>query len=115
MIDSGGTPVIEEITAEQLKHRMYAKVAPTVIDVREKGELDIGRLDFARIIPYSQLANRLEELDPSSPVVVVCRSGNRSFQACKLLASHGFRAVSHVTGGLLAWAERVDPTMRPYT
>ena len=107
--------MIEEITAEQLKHRMYAKVAPTVIDVRERGELDIGRLDFARIIPYSQLMEHITEFDPASPVVVVCRSGNRSFQACKLLVSHGFRAVSHVTGGLLAWAERVDPTMRPYT
>ncbi len=105
--------MIEEITAEQLKYRMYAKQAPTVIDVRERSELDVGRLEFALKIPYSQLANHLHELDAASPVVIICRSGNRSPQACKLLLSHGFRIVSYVTGGLLAWAERVDPTMRP--
>jgi len=104
--------VIEEITAEQLKYRMYAKEAPTVVDVRERHELDIGRLEFARNIPYSQLANRLHELDATLPVVILCRSGNRSLLACKLLVSHGFQAVSPVTGGILAWVARVDPTMR---
>ena len=105
--------MIEEINAEHLKYRMYAKDAPTVIDIRERTELDVGRLDFARQIPFSQLANRLHELDVSSPIVIICRSGSRSPLACKLLVSHGFQNVSHVAGGLLAWAERVDPTMRP--
>ncbi|MBU3672402.1 MAG: rhodanese-like domain-containing protein [Sinobacteraceae bacterium] len=105
--------MIEEITAEHLKYRMYAKDAPTVVDVRERTELDIGRLDFARNIPYSQLADRLHELDAALPVVIICRSGNRAPLACKLLLNHGFHSVSHVTGGMLAWVERVDPTMRP--
>jgi rhodanese-related sulfurtransferase len=106
--------VVEEISVEELKAMVDAGTAPLVIDVREGWELDISRLEFARHVPMGEVTARLGELDPQSPLVVMCRSGGRSLQVCVYLEKHGFRSVSNLAGGILAWGERIDPSLRPY-
>lgn len=106
--------MIEEITVDQLKARLDAGEQPLVIDVREGWELDISKLPFARHLPMGQVVDRLGELDPATPVIIMCRSGGRSLQVARFLAAQGFRSVANLTGGILAWGERIDPSLRPY-
>jgi rhodanese-related sulfurtransferase len=73
-----------------------------LIDVREPSELADGMLPGARNIPLGSLPHRVHELDPKRPVVLVCRSGNRSGQAGRWLADRGFRDVVNLSGGMLA-------------
>jgi rhodanese-related sulfurtransferase len=72
------------------------------VDVRERGEYAQGHVPGALLVPMGQLASRLDELDRSSRVHVICASGNRSKAMTDLLRAQGFDAVS-VAGGTRAW------------
>jgi len=86
-----------------------------VIDVREGWELDISKVAFAhQHVPMGQVPDRVGEFNANTPIIVMCRSGGRSLQVARFLESHGFRSVSNLTGGILAWGERIDPSLRPY-
>lgn len=76
-----------------------------ILDVREAPEFidKLGHIAGARLIPLSQLAGHLSELDPARPVVAVCRSGVRSAQACVLLGKAGYQQVANLAGGMLRW------------
>jgi rhodanese-related sulfurtransferase len=82
-----------------------------IVDVREEPEFidRLGHLQGARLIPLSQLMNRLDELDRERPVVAVCRSGVRSAQASVLLAKAGFGKVANLAGGMLRWKSEALP------
>lgn len=75
-----------------------------VLDVREPKEFDGGHLLNAKSIPLGKLRERIGELERyrDKPIVVVCRSGNRSATACALLGREGFSAYN-LAGGVMAW------------
>ena len=73
-----------------------------VVDVRYPNEWEAGHIDGAVHIPGDYVFDRVGELDPSRPVVTVCRSGSRSAEAAKDLTSEGFD-VQNLEGGLDAW------------
>jgi len=106
--------MVNEISVEALKAEWDAGRKPLVIDVREAWELEISHLDHVLHIPMGEITRRVGELDPDTPVIVMCRSGGRSMQVARFLESRGFRSVSNLTGGILAWGERLDPSLRPY-
>ncbi len=83
-----------------------------IVDVRYPNEWDAGRIDGAIHISLDDLDDRLEEIDRSRRVVIVCRSGNRSASAAELLTAEGFRAESLV-GGMEAWAAAGLPFTTP--
>lgn len=89
-----------EIDVEELA---AARESGVLIDVREPGEYAEGHVPGAMLIPMGQLANRMGELDKTSPVFVICASGNRSTAMTDLLRVAGFDAVS-VAGGTGAWS-----------
>jgi rhodanese-related sulfurtransferase len=100
---------MENITVEQLKARMDAGENITLIDVREpheNAEFNIG----GTLLPLGQIAtmqvDSIEDLKEEE-VVVYCRSGNRSGQACQVLSMLGFKNLKNLTGGMLAWQERI--------
>ena len=76
-----------------------------VLDVREDKEFAAGHIPKARHIPLGALANRLGELEKfkTKPIVVNCRSGQRSARACGILKKHGFEKAVNLTGGIMAW------------
>lgn len=73
-----------------------------IVDVREPFELFEGTLPGAVNIPLGDLPARIGELDPARPVLLLCRSGNRSGQAARWLARQGFADVVNLSGGMLA-------------
>lgn len=76
-----------------------------VLDVRTDDEFKQGHILNSLHIPVGLLASRINELEPhkSHPLVVVCRSGQRSTQACSMLRKHGFESLHGLSGGITAW------------
>ena len=68
----------------------------------------------ARLIPLGQVPKRLSELDPEADIVVHCKSGMRSAKACGILRQAGFEHVRNMKGGILAWSDKVDPSVPKY-
>jgi len=76
-----------------------------VLDVREPDEFKAGHLLNAKPIPLGKLRERVGEMERyrDKPIIVVCRSGNRSATACALLGRDGFAQAYNLTGGVTAW------------
>lgn len=83
-------------------HRDVVGATGQLVDVREPSEVAGGTLPGAVNIPLGELADRLDELDRSRRVVLLCRSGARSANAAALLAGAGFPDVVNLVGGMLA-------------
>jgi adenylyltransferase/sulfurtransferase len=104
---------VPEIQPEDLKRRIDAGENIFVLDVREPHEYQICNLN-GYLIPLGDLPKRMNELDSSREIVAHCRSGVRSGKAVDFLRQAGFRKVKNLAGGILAWADRVDPRMPKY-
>ncbi|WP_182526516.1 rhodanese-like domain-containing protein [Nocardioides dongkuii] len=98
-----------EIDIDQLATAL--EQGATLVDVRETREYVDAHVPGAVSIPMGQLTARLDELDRSSPVHVVCASGNRSAAMTDVLTAQGFDAVN-VVGGTAAWVRAGRPVVR---
>lgn len=96
-----GIKEVNSMAALQLINHKNA----VVLDVREQGEYDAGHVLNSKLIPLGKLKERLGELEKfkDQPIVVVCRSGNRSGTACSLLGKQGFAQAYNLAGGVQAW------------
>jgi rhodanese-related sulfurtransferase len=84
-----------------------------ILDVREPYEWEAGRIDGAVHVPLnSVMAGGASDLDPGKPVVVVCRSGNRSELATLMLQARGFQAYN-LAGGMVEWDQEGLPYSTP--
>ena len=94
---------IEE--ADTLKATRLYNDDALILDVREDKEFSAGHIPKAKHIPLGQLASRLQELEKfkAKPVLVTCRSGQRSARACGMLKKAGFETVYNQAGGIIAW------------
>jgi rhodanese-related sulfurtransferase len=91
--------------ADTLKATRLFNDDALVLDVREDKEYASGHIPKAKHIPLGQLSSRLQELDKfkSKPILVTCRSGQRSARACGMLKKAGFETVYNQEGGIIAW------------
>ena len=102
------SPVIKDlnITIQQLQEKIIENEEILLLDVRTRGEFEgpLGHLPGSLLIPVQELEQRFIELNQykEKEIVVICRSGNRSVSATKILISKGFNAVN-VIGGMKAW------------
>ncbi|HLJ26896.1 MAG TPA: molybdopterin-synthase adenylyltransferase MoeB [Candidatus Angelobacter sp.] len=104
---------VPEISVEELKQRLDARDDLFILDVREPHEYQICNLN-GHLIPLNDLPKRVSELDSSKDMVVHCRSGGRSAKAVEFLQQAGFTKAKNLTGGILAWADRIDPKVPKY-
>ncbi len=104
---------VPEIQPEELKRRLDAGEDIFVLDVREPHEYQICNLN-GYLIPLGDMPKRIHELDTSREIVVHCRSGVRSAKAVEFLRQSGFKRASNLTGGIFAWATRIDHSMPKY-
>ncbi len=99
---------MKEITVEELKARSDNGEALHVIDVREQDEYNEYNIG-AQLLPLgnimSMMIDDIEELK-NEEVIVHCRSGKRSMQACMVLEQIGFSNTVNVVGGAMAWQEK---------
>src|SRR5450432_456420 len=111
--DSAAGPSVPEITVEALKQKLDAGENVLVLDVREPHEYQICNIG-GYLIPLGDLPKRIGELEPGRETVVHCRSGVRSAKAVYQLQRAGFANVTNLQGGILAWADKIDPAMAKY-
>jgi rhodanese-related sulfurtransferase len=93
---------IAEIEVPAMEARLQA--GSLLLDVRESEEWEAGHAPVAVHLPLGLLADRMNELERSEPIVVVCRSGHRSALATEWLTTAGFDA-TNLVGGMQAWAQ----------
>lgn len=98
------TVTLPQVGVHDLQARL-ASGALQVLDVRDLPEWRSGHIDGARHVPYRALAQEpgALDLDPETPLALICASGQRSSIAGSLLLRQGFTQVSNVTGGMNAW------------
>lgn len=107
-------PAGPDIDVLQLKAKLDRGDRFLLLDVREPHEHQLCRLPGAVLIPMREVPKRLEELDRNQEIVVYCRSGARSAKIAQLLRASGFPVVRNLTGGILAWSDKVDPSVPKY-
>jgi adenylyltransferase/sulfurtransferase len=112
MADTGSSKT--EIDVIELKSMMDRGDGFVLLDVREPHEYRIAAIPGSKLIPLGEVGRRLNELDRDADIVVHCKSGMRSAKACTILRDAGFRNVRNLKGGILAWSDRIDPSVPKY-
>jgi len=103
--------VYVNITAEEAKQIMDTEEGYIILDVREQEEYDAGHIPGAILIPYTQIAEKAEEVltDKDQLILVYCRSGRRSKIAAEALAELGYTNIKEF-GGIIDWPYEVEKT-----
>jgi adenylyltransferase/sulfurtransferase len=105
---------MKEKTVEQLKQMLDSKEDFQLIDVREPHEYEICNLG-GELIPMNEVPSNLDKISKDKTVVVHCRSGARSGNIIQYLESnYGYSNLYNLKGGILAWADEIDPEMPKY-
>ena len=96
--------LINEIEVSELAQLKHEGEAVRVIDIRQPAELNSGIIPGAEALPMHTIPLRLSELSREEKLIMVCRSGARSAQACMFLQQQGYENVFNLRGGMIAWA-----------
>ncbi len=102
----GGSPKSTGLAAEinvSQAYKLYQEKGAFFVDVREQEEWDSFHVPGTTLIPLGQLASRLSEVPKDQPVVVICRSGNRSQSGRDILLQAGYTNVTSMDGGVNDW------------
>jgi len=103
-----------EIEVTALKAKMDRGDKFVLVDVREPHEYQICKMPGSILIPLGEVPKRIHELNSADEIMVHCKSGMRSAKACEFLRQSGFKKVKNVKGGILAWSDKVDPSVPKY-
>ena len=104
---------IPQITVKELKTRRDSGEDVFLLDVREPYEYQIAQIG-GTLIPQNDVPNRLAEIPRDREIVVQCRSGARSQRIAEFLKQSGYTQVVNLAGGILAWADEIDPKVQKY-
>jgi adenylyltransferase/sulfurtransferase len=105
----------DEVTVQDMqKALVQPALGIKVIDVREPDEHQIAHVDGVRLVPLSTLNQQFTELDPNQQYYIHCKSGVRSMKALQFLREQGFKYLKSVKGGIVAWADEIDPHVPKY-
>jgi len=113
-VDGASEPAIREMTPGELSERLRRGDDIQLVDVRENWEWQISRIPGAELIPLSTFESGSLKIDPAREVVLYCKVGARSMHAAEYLADRGFSKVANLSGGILRWADEIDPAVQRY-
>jgi rhodanese-related sulfurtransferase len=97
---------IREIASSELKSRIEAGDAVEIVDIRSEMEIAQGVLPSAQHLPMHLIPLKMNDLPKDRDVILYCRSGARSYQACAYLAQQGVANVFNLRGGIIDWAQQ---------
>ena len=104
-----------EINPEEVKAKLDAGDAFTLLDVREPWEVETARIAGAKLMPMGDVPSRAnQELDPEESIVVLCHHGVRSMNVTAWLRQQGFEKAQSMRGGIDAWSRTVDQKVPVY-
>ncbi len=104
---------MNEITVQELKQKIDAGEDFQLIDVREEFEYEVSNLNGI-LIPLGGILIEADKIAKDRPVIVHCRSGARSAAAIMQLETQGFTNLYNLKGGIIAWANEIEPGMQVY-
>jgi len=105
---------MKEISVSTLKEMFDSKTDFQLIDVREPYEFEIANLG-GELIPLADIMDNHTQVARDKKVIVHCRSGKRSASAIRALEqAHGFDNLYNLEGGILAYADEIDPSLEKY-
>ena len=93
----------DTVTAQQVAALQESNADVLVLDVRELSEYEAGHIPGVTLMPVGEVASRLNEIPEDKPVIVTCRSGNRSGQVANFPREQGYENIHNMQGGILAW------------
>ena len=102
------------ISPPELKKLISKSGRFILIDVRESPETQICRLENSLRVSENHLPDYAAGLKKDDPIILYCRSGIRSARAAQNLMRIGYKNVRHLTGGILAWIDQIDPSLPAY-
>jgi len=102
---------IKSINAVELRTKLEAGEELLLIDCRETDEWDAGHIEQAEFLPLSEFSDAPDKLadKKDSQIIIQCRSGKRSMNACRMLEENGFNNLTNLEGGILGWSEEGYP------
>jgi rhodanese-related sulfurtransferase len=107
--------MVKDLSPTDFVARRAGGEAMSLVDVREDWEVALAPVPSEVLhIPMGEISDRVKELDPNKETVVICRSGGRSAQVAQFLERQGFKSVSNLVGGILAWSRDLDPRIPQY-
>jgi adenylyltransferase/sulfurtransferase len=104
---------IAQITVNTLKERIDKGEDVFILDVREPFEYQIANIG-GKLIPQNDVPKRLAEIPRDREIVVHCKTGGRSQRIAEFLHQSGYPRVANVSGGIFAWADQIDPSVKKY-
>ena len=84
-----------------------------LIDVREPYEVSISNIG-GKLIPINTIPSRINELNKEEEIIIYCRTGHRSENVVNYLRKHGFTNVKNLVGGIYAWSDEIDSSVKKY-
>ena len=105
---------IKEIDALTLKKQIDSHADIELIDVREEYEVEICKIKDSTHIPMNQIPNHLNDLDNKKKLIIICKSGVRSYHVCQFLHQEGFKNIYNLKGGIINWALEIDNSLELY-
>jgi len=114
--DAAAGAVDSAITPRELRDLLEAGNKVALIDVREPAEWEINHIDGAQLIPNSSISSGegLSRLPRDLTPVLYCKTGVRSAEALIAVRNAGFADAVHLQGGIVAWAQQMQPDMVMY-
>jgi len=105
-----------EIDCQAVHKKLQAKEDFLLLDCREPNEHATAKIAEAELIPMSEIADRLRELQPhrQRPIIVLCHVGGRSLRVAQWLREQGYPQAQSMTGGIDQWSQEIDPTVPRY-
>jgi adenylyltransferase/sulfurtransferase len=106
--------IVNNISAPRLKEMLLKEEGIKLIDVREKWENNIARINGSDLVPVNTFTEYYKNLDINDKIVVFCHLGSRSNSVCQFLVQNGFRNIYNLEGGINAWSLEVDNSIPLY-
>jgi rhodanese-related sulfurtransferase len=106
---------MRELSALELNTYLRScESSPLLLDVRQPWEFDVCKIDNSVLLPMAQVPERIETLDSTREIVVICHHGIRSRKVGHFLKQSGFDKIINLSGGVDQWAKTVDQKMSTY-
>ena len=97
-----------EISVNELANLIENKQSVNLVDVRNPDEVEEFNIEGSQFIPLPELEERIVEIDQTSPIFLICKSGNRSAKAAEILKTKGMTEITNVIGGMDDWKNKID-------
>jgi rhodanese-related sulfurtransferase len=105
-----------EVDCQTVQQKLSEGGDLLLLDCREADEYAVAKIAQARLIPMSEIAERLNELEPhrQRSIVVHCHRGGRSLRVVRWLREQGYSQAQSMAGGIDQWSEEIDPAVPRY-